>query len=454
MDAIRPRIHTALRGLVSACPPDCRPAGWACVQLALLMLPSSSLIAGVLLLIAITSQRPLRQPAPLSRPQAPWLLLLSALMVLGSTWAVGGADAWWKLFNWLPFFWLYLAIQPYLVSCDSRRRLGQWILAGTVPVIAVTLAHRITGSTQLLETCWGLIRWPMGDPARGAGMFDNPNVTGAWLAITMPFLVAACLAHRQALRERMGALGITIASTVAMVIASSRNALAPVPLIWALSCGRRGRIAVLVACLGYSSLVLLKAHLGPGSALAPLLDLIVPETLIQKLQEMGSGTADELKYARRPAIFAAALGYVARSPWVGYGENGFVQIYFNDLVQQLNGLEPVRGGILHSHNLWLEFAVSHGVPALLLLLAVFGRSLSQATPLLWRRSQGLDRAWVLATLVMLWMHLWDLPSFDARVNVLDWLLMAGITCIAGSLTANPPAALREEAQAHCKQPTG
>lgn len=66
----------------------------------------------------------------------------------------------------------------------------------------------------------------------------------------------------------------------------------------------------------------------------------------------------------------------------------------------------------------------------------------------------MDRAWVLATLVMLWMHLWDLPSFDARVNVLDWLLMAGITCIAASLTANPPAALREEAQAHCKQPTG
>ncbi len=453
MGAIQARIHGVLRPLASACPSDCRPAGWICLQLALLILPSSALIAGVLLLLAITSQRPRRQPAPLSRPEARLLLLLSGLLVVGSAWAVGGPDAWWKLFNWLPFFWLFLAIQPYLANSDSRRRLGQWILAGTVPVIVVTLGHRITGATQLLETCWGLIRWPMGDPARGAGMFDNPNVTGAWLAITMPFLVAACLNHHQILRERLAALGITIAATVAMVIASSRNALAPIPLIWALSCGRRGRIGVLVACLGYSSLVLLKVHLGPGSALAPLLDLIVPETLIQKLQEMGSGTADELKYARRPAIFAAAIGYIAHSPWVGYGENGFVQIYFNDLVQQLNGLQPLRGGILHSHNLWLEFAVSHGLPALLLLLAVFCRPLATVTPLLWRRSKDLDRAWLLATLVMLWLHLWDLPSFDARINVLDWMLMAGIACMARPGTTDLEAAQGLQADDGHARPT-
>lgn len=430
MTAIQPRMKAALRGLVSACPPDCRPVGWACVQLALLMLPSSSLIAGVLLLIAITIQRPVRQPAPLSRPQARWLLLLSALMVVGGFWAVRGWVAWVGLFNWLPFFWLFLAIQPYLATPASRTRLGQWILAGTVPVIAVSLIQKATGYAGLLESFWGLIRWPMGQPETGAALFDNANVTGSWLAVTLPFLAVACLGPRQAMERRLTAVAITLGSTIALVITNSRNAMAAVPVIWALSCGRRGRLAVLLVTLGYGALVLLKLQHG-APALDPVLDLLVPDRLIGKVLKTISERPESLRYANRSTIFAAALGHIDSAPWFGLGENGFSLVYARDVIR-MNGALPPTGGILHSHNLWLEFAVSHGLPALVLLMSLVGRSVKQALPLLWTRAEGSDRAWLLATLAMLWVHLWDIPSFDARINVLDWLLVAGIACIACS----------------------
>lgn len=436
MTAIQPRMKAALRGLVSACPPDCRPVGWACVQLALLILPSSSLIAGVLLLIAITIQRPVRQPAPLSRPQARWLLLLSALMVVGGFWAVRGWVAWVGLFNWLPFFWLFLAIQPYLATPASRTRLGQWILAGTVPVIAVSLIQKATGYAGLLESFWGLIRWPMGDPARGAGMFDNPNVTAAWLAITVPFLVAASLRHGLRPSLRVASLVVTASACAALLVNGSRNALATLPVIGLLSCGRRGRIAVLLATLGYGGLVLLKVHHNPWPPLEPLLNLTVPNLLSSKLETMISGMPGQdlpAIYNQRPAIYAAALGYIGQHPWFGLGENGFGHLYMADITASLAQSGVVLGErIQHSHNLLLEFTLSHGVPALLILAAVIGRPLLQVLPLLWTRFQGTDRAWLLATLAMLWVHLWDIPSFDARINVLDWLLVAGIACIACS----------------------
>ncbi|MFM8524725.1 MAG: O-antigen ligase family protein [Cyanobacteriota bacterium] len=429
------RIQGILRALRSDGPSACRPGGWICVQLALLLLPSSALLAGVLLLIAITVQQPRQQPAPLTRPEARWLLLLSALMLVGSFWAVRGWVAWVGLFNWLPFFWFFLAIQPYLATPASRVRLGQWILAGTVPVIVVTLIQRATGWSGLLETFWGLIRWPMGDPVSAAGMFDNPNVTAAWLAITLPFLVATCLEPQRSRQRRGGAIGITAAASLALLINASRNALATLPVLWALSCGRRGRLVVLLACLGYGGLVLLKVHQGETSPLAPLLNLAVPDGLIHKLQEMGSGTNENLKYARRQGIYSAALGYIASSPWVGLGENGFGHVYTADLIR-LNGTLPIGGAIVHSHNLLLEFSLSHGLPALVLLVAVIGRPLVQSMPLLWHRVQGMDRAWLLATLAMLWVHLWDLPSFDSRVNILDWLLVAAIAVIARSRSAD------------------
>ena len=80
----------------------------------------------------------------------------------------------------------------------------------------------------------------------------------------------------------------------------------------------------------------------------------------------------------------------------------------------------------HSHNLPLELAISHGVPVALLitgtvlalLVLALRRGILQRAPL--------ERAWWTSALVLLAMHITDLPFFDARLNLLGWILLAGL----------------------------
>ena len=79
----------------------------------------------------------------------------------------------------------------------------------------------------------------------------------------------------------------------------------------------------------------------------------------------------------------------------------------------------------HSHNLPLELAISHGLPVallivgtVLLLILAFRRGMPQRAPL--------ERAWWSSALVLLLMHATDLPLFDARLNLLGWVLLAGL----------------------------
>ena len=117
------------------CPPQCSKPGWLAVQLAVLMLSSAALISGLALLLALTLWRPRLQPRPLSRPEARWLLALSVWMIVGTGLsAVAGVRAWLGLFNWIPFFWFFLAIRPYVATTAARQRLAFWFCAATVQI--------------------------------------------------------------------------------------------------------------------------------------------------------------------------------------------------------------------------------------------------------------------------------------------------------------------------------
>tara|TARA_B100000927_G_C16079393_1_gene314455 strand:- start:110 stop:499 length:390 start_codon:yes stop_codon:yes gene_type:complete len=80
----------------------------------------------------------------------------------------------------------------------------------------------------------------------------------------------------------------------------------------------------------------------------------------------------------------------------------------------------------HSHNLPLELAINHGVPVALLvtgtvlalLVLALRRGILQRAPL--------ERAWWASALVLFGMHFTDLPFFDARLNLLGWILLAGL----------------------------
>ena len=87
------------------------PVGWICFQLGLLLLASSALLAGLLLLVAVVLGCRHR-PSPLADGVNRVLLLVALWMVLGCFNAYSGWLAWVGLANWLPFFWGFWGYQP------------------------------------------------------------------------------------------------------------------------------------------------------------------------------------------------------------------------------------------------------------------------------------------------------------------------------------------------------
>jgi O-antigen ligase len=415
-------------------PPGTSRAGWVSLQVGVLFLSSSALVSGIALLLAISLWRPQQQPAPLSRPEARLLAALSLLMLLGTALsAKAGPLAWLGLANWLPFFWFFLAIRPYLATAAARQRVAFWLCAATVPVVVVAWLQHVMGWKGQLDALGGLIRWPMNDPITGTSLFDNPNVTGAWLALVMPFAVQRGLQPHQRLGTRLLGWGLALSSVATLVLSASRNAMATLLLTWPASGSRRLRWGVLALAGIYGALVLASLH---GNLPEPL-TLVVPAGLSNKLQQLEEG-ARPLQ-AQRHQIYAAALQWLAQQPWWGVGEQGFGTLYRAKIQADLGSTATVA--ITHAHSTPLEFALSHGIPALALLAWVVIAPLLRATNG-WRRGtlDPINRAWWLAALVLIWVNIWDVPFFDSRLNIAGWLVLAGLSETAphnGSQASKP-----------------
>jgi len=101
--------------LLSDRPAGTFPMGWACFQLGLVLLASSALLAGLLLLVALILGCRRRSPF-LADGANRLLLVVAGLMMLGAAGASSGWLAWVGLGNWLPFFWGFWGFQPYLID--------------------------------------------------------------------------------------------------------------------------------------------------------------------------------------------------------------------------------------------------------------------------------------------------------------------------------------------------
>lgn len=140
---------------------------------------------------------------------------------------------------------------------------------------------------------------------------------------------------------------------------------------------------------------------------------LVPESLWARLSD-SRYSAERVLASTRLSQWGVALQLIAERPWLGWGAAAFSVLY------------PLRTGQWHghAHNLPLELAVSHGLPA---ALAVVGFVLGLLIVALRSGSMGLfDRAWWAAVIVLVALHSTDIPLFDSRLNIAGWILLAGL----------------------------
>ncbi|MDP7995676.1 MAG: O-antigen ligase family protein [Synechococcus sp. SP2 MAG] len=394
--------------------------GWRCFQIGLFLLPSSALLASLLLFPSLLMSS-WRSERPFWRD--PWnapLLLASLLMVIGCFGSYSGSLAWVGMGNWLPFFWAFWGFQPYVSSAEARRRSALWLVAGSFPVVLTGLGQLWWGWQGPWQVLGGLIIWfmtPGGEPeGRLSGLFDYANIAAAWLALVWPLALAALIQPGLSKLRRAVVLGLVVAFVTALVLTESRNGWGALVLALPIVLGPISwpwLVPLLVIGLG-----LLIVSVVPGVPLliqAPARSL-VPESIWGRLSD--SQYADKRVLAStRLSQWGVALQLIAERPWLGWGAAAFSVIY------------PLRTGKWHghAHNLPLELAIAHGLPVAALVLGLVLALLIVAL----RRglTRLFDRAWWAAVLTLMVLHGTDLPFFDSRVNIAGWILLAGLRCL-------------------------
>lgn len=399
-------------------PPGASPLGWRCFQLGLLLLASSALCAALLLVVALI-QGSRQRPSPWRDPANGVLLAAAVLMLLGCFGALSGWLAWVGLANWLPFFWAFWGWQPYVATPAARRRLGLWLLAGTVPVVITGLGQLYWGWSGPWQILGGLVIWHIkaggNPPQRLAGLFDYANITGAWLALAWPFALAALLQPHQRWASRAVVLGIAAGVAGGIFLTDSRNAWGGLLLALPLVAGPMSWRWLLPLLLLALVPVLLATLPGVPAALQAPARALVPQAIWGRLNDFNS-------HGRRPLAITrlsqwhVAVQLVAERPWLGWGAAAFSVIY------------PLRTGFWHGHphNLPLDLAISHGLPVAVLLVGLVLGLLIRAARLGMATDAPFERAWWAAALVLVALHATDMPFYDSRINMAGWVLLAGL----------------------------
>ncbi len=406
--------------LDAARPQGATPLGWRCFQLGIFLLASSALLGGLSLLVALILGSRNRSPF-LADAVNRLLLVVAALMLLGGFGAVSGWLAWVGLGNWLPFFWAFWGFQPYLTTAAARRRVGLWLVAGTVPVIVTGLGQLWWGWSGPFQILGGAIIWHLragGNPTgRLAGLFDYANIAGSWLALVWPFSLAVLLQSQQSWRRRLPALLLSAALVTALALTDSRNAWGALVLALPLVVGPARWFWMVPLLLLVLLPVALATLPGVPSQLQQPARTLVPEAIWGRLSDLEFAGRRPLAITRL-SQWGVALGLVGERPWLGWGAAAFSVIY------------PLRAGVWHGHphNLPIDLAVSHGLPVALLLVGLVLGLLIQAARRGMAAGPIFDRSWWAAALVLVVLHATDIPSYDSRLNVAGWVLLAGLRC--------------------------
>lgn len=366
-------------------------------------------------------------------------LVLSGLLLLSAIAAYSPPDAYLGLFNFVPYFWVFAAFSLMVRSPVELRQLAWLLVLGSVPVTMIGLGQMVglgLGWHQVLHVrvLWVVIDWVIDfngtPPGRMSAVFNYANVLANYLVITLAIALGLWLealtqlGHPKHWRKgdrglwgKVGGLALVVGlNAIALILTNSRNAwgiAAIAGLAYALYFGWRWLVAGVSVLVG----IILGAAFAPPP-LQTALRTVVPAFFWARL-------TDQL-YPDRPiptlrlTQWQFAWHLTQERPWLGWGLRNFSPLY-QAKTQFLLG---------HPHNLGLMLLCETGFPATLLLVGLVGWVVATGTQALLTAPDSRDRTiWFIVILTFLGNTLFngfDVTLFDARINILGWVLLAGL----------------------------
>ncbi len=144
----------------------------------------------------------------------------------------------------------------------------------------------------------------------------------------------------------------------------------------------------------------------------------------------------------RLRLWKIALNLIHDRPWLGWGLGNYkfqfpsrlLDLYPSWLAVRTQRIVPVEcADVTHAHNFWLMLASEAGIlVALALTLWVGYICVRSVRSLLANQLKPTDKALLLGYLLSFMscvgFAMFDVTLYDARVNALNWMVLAGIYC--------------------------
>ena len=313
--------------------------------------------------------------------------------------------------NWIPFIWLFWAVQPYLDSKSKRRGFALVLITSTFPVLVTGFGQFFLNWTGPFSTLNGLIIWyqrPIVNPAGLSGLFSNQNYAGSWLNLIWPFCLALFLEKKNNIAKKTISLGFIFSVFLAAFLTYSRNSWLGLVLSLPITLGKKIINILLPSTILIIIIIFfIYSPIFTGEIQTNIRSLMSEKFFLEFTKEGYEGLN-----ATRIEIFSRAIGLIKNNPFFGIGASSFSEIY---------QLETTfwKG---HSHNLLLELAISYGIPTTIIFFATINFILLKSGKFIFvkQRLNNIslyDRSFWTALFFFLISQLADIQYFDGKISM-------------------------------------
>ena len=342
---------------------------------------------------------------------------------------------WISLFNWIPLYFFYWGFSIFLKTETERITSLKFLISGSIPVLLTCFFQEFFNLYGPFKTFFGLIVWynkPLIEIGGTTGLFSNPNYSGAFLTLTLPFLYFFLRSkENQKIEKKLFLFFITFFTLFFSITTNSRNAL--IGIIISFFSIVNIRKLTFYILMSFSGIFIFT------NSLSNILKFIFNQSIFNMQSFCMKNNYISLfcqifvfqfsLMTPRIRIWAAAFSAIKDRPLWGWGSSTFTYLYpYKEKV-----LIPYRNlDVTHSHNIILEIAHNFGIPVALILtftiLSLFINTFKLVV-LNNKKLNSINKSWIISLLILLFLHLFDITYYDGRISIILIILLAGTKCI-------------------------
>lgn len=387
------------------------------------------------------------------------LLIMSGLMICSSFTAFNKGESFLQLANFLPYFLLF-SVLPYLMQgVDKLEKIAAGFIIASIPINIISLFEYVLKSPHMPMPWrkWPLVAWVRSAPHKGRAMvmFDHPNALASYLVLMLGLglglILLQSLQRHQAeevpsaapdalsskLQSGRGDLtplnpGKLLSSLVSVLASPS---LPPsmlytgtyLNLVGIFCSGSRN--GVIVATSQLIMFIALFAFFVKANRRVVLTGIFGLVAIVAGSAFIGIGGRflSLTSWANDPrvGVWRIALDLIHERPWLGWGLGNYKLLY------PARSVDPDYPFIFHPHNFWLLIATEGGLLLAVVMTLLVGYICFRAMRrLLLRQLTASEGAILIGYLFAFWgciaFAMLDVTFYDARINVANWVVLAGI----------------------------